>query len=142
MVDSSNTWTLVSLMPELQVVRFTQPSLCELTDRGLFDQMLDDLLVRTGKGGVVVLNFQQVVAFDSCFLASLIRAYKRYEKLGAKFVACHLCDDVRMVLMVAGNKQPLDYMLNYVDNEEQAVAKAKKLLRTVDDGSGAQTDGK
>ena len=126
-------------MPKLQIVRFTPINLAGF-DQDVRNRFWDDLLARTEAGGVIVLNFQQIVILSSVFLGSLFYAHKKCVSLGIKFVGCHLSDDLQSIFYIASPKQPLDWMLNYVDSEEQAIAKARKLLGILDERSEMPTD--
>jgi hypothetical protein len=126
-IEQGEPWVIVDLMPGVRAVRFTQPVLFESRDgaalRGLWDRLLED----GDTGPIVILNFQPVLCLDSGFLAGLVRAWKELSQRGGRLISCHLCDDLIQVLRVSSPSQPLDYMLNYVVSEAEAVEKARLL---------------
>ena len=126
-VEKGEPWVVVDLMPGVRAVRFTHPALHESRDEPVFHRLWDRLLEDGDRGHIVILNFQRVHDYNSYFLAGLIHAAKKLGQRGGMFIGCHLSDELLRTWRVAGLRQPLDFILNYVSSEGEAIEKARLL---------------
>jgi anti-anti-sigma regulatory factor len=124
--EKGDRWIVADLMPGVRSVRFTQPSLSG-DGETVFRELWDQLLETVNPGDVVILNFLQVEDYDSCFLAGLFRAGVKLRQHGGLFIGCHLNDELLGTWRVTGLSQPIDFLLNYVNSEEEAIGNARFL---------------
>jgi len=82
--EKGDRWIVADLIPGVRSVRFTRPSLCG-DGQTVFRELWDRLLEGVKQGDVVILNFQQVQNYDSCFLTGLFRAGFRLKQRGGIF---------------------------------------------------------
>lgn len=123
--EEGEPWVIVDLLPGVQAVRFTQPALLESGDGAVFRGLWDRILEEDDTGRIVILNFQRVEFHNSYFLARLFLARKELHRRGGMFIGCHLCDVLLSLWKMPG--RPLDFVLNYVSSEAEAVEKARLL---------------
>jgi anti-anti-sigma regulatory factor len=122
--QTGEDWTVATPVSGVYVVRFAAPLLIHPNRAAGSLPSWERLSNGVCDGGALVLNFTRVEYLSSQFLGCLLRTRCELNKRGARIVGCHLNEELRASFQVVGPRQPLDFVLNYADTEEQALEKA------------------
>jgi hypothetical protein len=128
-VEEGCRWSAEVPTPGVQVLRFKEPILFPRDDEAFYANLWERLAAELSQGGVVVLNFAQVRYLTAEFITWLCKAYGQMKGRRNRFIGCHLDEELQSMFFVSGLSQPLDWLLNYVRNEDEALDKTRMLLQ-------------